>query len=161
MNCQEAQAFFDQPDHPELRSHLLGCANCARELTSWQQMNRLLAEMPRESAPADMFDSVMKVVAAAPVRKQQPPEGIDWIGSSGLTLAVASVAVFLLKQMPPVFEAKNLVESLPAYQHHVLDLALGVMQSGGIAQGLIWSVVGLAIAYAIQEGTDLVLIPNE
>lgn len=151
MNCQEARAIFDQPDHPELRSHLLGCTDCARELAGWQQMNRLLAEMPRESAPADLFVSIMKVVEAAPTRKYQPLAGIDWIGSGGLALAAASVAVFFLKQTPP----KNVVEALPAYQHHVIDLALGVMQSGGIAQGLIWSVVGLAIAYAIQEGAEV------
>lgn len=160
MNCQEARDFFEQPDNPELRAHVKGCEDCARELAAWQQMNRLLAEMPRDLAPADIFDSVMKVVAAEPVRKQQPLAGIDWIGSGGLALAAASVAVFLLQQLPPIAMKQNIAEYLPVYQHHLMEVAQSVMQSGGIAQGLIWSVVGLAIAYAFQEGTDLILLPN-
>lgn len=161
MNCQEAKAFFDQPDDPALRSHLSGCRACSHELACWQQMNELLADMPRVQAPVALFDSIMKVVEVAPFEKPRPFAGIDWVGSGGLALAGASLAVFVLNQLPRVALLESLTDVWPIFQQQVFNLARDFSPNGAIAQGLLWSVVGLAIAFTLQEATDLVPVSNK
>lgn len=156
MNCQEAQAFFDQSDDPALRSHLSTCRSCRTEHAGWQQMNALLTDMPRIQAPLELFDAVMKVAEAVPLEKPRPLAGIDWVGSGGLALAGASLAVFVLNQLPRVALGETLTDAWSIYQQQVFDLARGFASNGAIAQGILWSVVGLAIAFALQEGSDLV-----
>lgn len=154
MDCQEAKIYFDLPDDPTLKAHLTTCPRCAQDFEQWQTMDRMLAELPQASAPADLFDSIMSVVEAAPASIR--PEGFDWLGFGGIVLSAALLTAFFIEHLPADLTTNGLQSFWSLAQNQLLDFTLQ-LPIQAIAQGLLWSLVGLAIAYAFQEGAEIVL----
>lgn len=73
----------------QVRSHVGGCADCARELAAYERLGALFRDVPAAPAPAGFRDGVMSRLPAGRVRAF--PRSFGWIAAlaAGVLLAVA------------------------------------------------------------------------
>ncbi|HEX6925740.1 MAG TPA: hypothetical protein VF167_09920 [Longimicrobiaceae bacterium] len=68
----DLQEYFEAPygDVPhDVRAHLQGCAECARELSALRELRRRVRELPREiDPPVDLWPAILERIDGVPAR---------------------------------------------------------------------------------------------
>ena len=126
MTCHEARELFsaveddalDAGEQATLDAHLIGCADCRRELDRFRRTVALVQGLPPERAPAGFVDRVVASVQPQPwyvrlARGLFVPWATKLPQEAAAVILIAGLAVWVLQRTPEQQQSARLEQQAP------------------------------------------------